>query len=132
MVLASLGRPPRRLRENADGQEYEEWIYGSPPQEVYFIRFVHGKVVRIEQMKITGEKLVRTADEVGKVDGLLDASAQKTGIGDPASAATATAPAMAAPGEATATAKPASAAPETPRKKPPTLLHAGEAAPPSN
>jgi hypothetical protein len=112
MVLEAIGRPSRRLRESAGGQEYEEWIYGSPPEEVQFIRFVRGKVVRIEQMTVTGEKLVRTADEVGKVEGVLDASAQ------PAAAASA----MAAPAEST------SAIPNEPgRREPPTLLRPGEA-----
>ena len=105
IVLAAMGRPARRLRETVDGKEYEEWIYGTPPAEVQFIRFLYGKVVRIEQMKVTGEKLVRTLDEVGKPDGVLDASAQKPSApasapkpsaGDVAPAAT-VAPAMAAP-----------------------------------
>ena len=114
MVLEAMGRPLRRLRETAGGQEYEEWVYGAPPEEVQFIRFVRGKVVRIEQMTVTGEKLVRTKDEVGKVDGMLEA-AQKSG----ASVDSAAAPAMAAPGE-----------PES--RKPPTLLHPGEGKSPSN
>jgi hypothetical protein len=69
-----MGRPPRRLRESQDGQDYEEWIYGAPPQDVEFIRFVGDKVVRIEEMKVTGEKLVRTQDEVGNLKGALEAS----------------------------------------------------------
>ena len=116
MVMAAMGRPPRRLRETGEGREYEEWIYGSPPQEMQFIRFVRGKVVRIEQMKVTGEKLVRDQDEVGKVDGVLDASAPAVGA----------APAMAAPGEPTPG---VSATGEAPRRKPPTLLRPGEASP---
>jgi hypothetical protein len=67
LVLAALGRPQRRLRESSDGQQYEEWIYGAPPQPVQFIRFVQGKVVRIEEIKVSGEKLVRTEDELGTV-----------------------------------------------------------------
>ena len=59
---------------------------------------------------------IATADEVGKVEGVLDASAP-TAV---------TAPAMAAPGEATASAKSANVAPETPGKKPPTLLRPGD------
>jgi hypothetical protein len=77
MVLSAVGRPLRRLRETSDGQEYEEWIYGTPPQDVEFVRFVGGKVVRIEEMKVTGEKRVRTQDEVGAVSGVLEGAAQK-------------------------------------------------------
>ncbi len=77
MVIIALGRPPHRMRETKDGQDYEEWIYGTPPQDVEFIRFIGDKVVRIEDMKVTGEKRVRTEDEVGVLGGTLDASAQK-------------------------------------------------------
>jgi hypothetical protein len=75
MVTYTMGRPPRKVRESQDGQDYEEWIYGAPPQDVEFIRFVGDKVVRIEQMKVTGEKLVRTQNEVGDLNGALETSA---------------------------------------------------------
>ena len=123
MVLAALGRPVRRMRENADGQDYEEWIYGTPPQDVQFIRFVRGKVVRIELMKITGEKLVRTADEVGKIEGITEASATQPAAGSLTS--TPAAPPPAAP----AMAAPATAPTDTEHKKPPTLLRPGESLP---
>ncbi len=126
MVFAAMGRPTRRLRESGEGQEYEEWIYGSPPQEVHFIRFVRGKVVRIEQMKVTGEKLVRTENEVGKVEGMLDASVPAAGA-PPAMAA----PAEQTPGVGAPGATPPSATPEAQRRKPPTLLRPGEAPLPS-
>jgi hypothetical protein len=74
MVTYAMGRPPRRLRETKDGQDIEEWIYGAPPQDVEFIRFVGEKVVSIEDMKVTGEKRVRTEDEVGDLNGTLNAS----------------------------------------------------------
>ncbi len=118
MVLSAMGRPPRRLRETSNGREYEEWIYGTPPEEVQFVRFLHGKVVRIEQMKVTGEKLVRTLDEVGRLDGMLDASTPastpKTDAGD--FAPVVAAPAMAAPAEVES-------------KELPTLLRPGEVHP---
>jgi hypothetical protein len=44
--------------------EYEEWIYGTPPQDVEFIRFVGDEVVRIETMAVDGKKVVRTDPEV--------------------------------------------------------------------
>lgn len=127
MVLSAMGRPPRRLRETSNGQEYEEWIYGTPPEEVQFIRFLHGKVVRIEQMKVTGEKLVRTQDEVGRLDGVLDAS---TPASTPAYTVK-TAPGDFVPGVAApAMAAPAMAAPaEVESKELPTLLRPGEPQP---
>jgi hypothetical protein len=75
-VTYALGRPPRRIRETKEGQEIEEWIYGTPPQDVEFIRFIGDKAVSIEDMKITGEKVVRTENEVGDLGGTLDAAAQ--------------------------------------------------------
>ena len=76
VVICAMGRPPHRLRETRDGREYEEWIYGTPPQDVEFIRFVGDTVVSIEDMKVSGEKRVRTQDEVGDLKGPLNASAK--------------------------------------------------------
>ena len=40
MVVYAKGRPPQKVRDKDDkGQDYEEWIYGTPPQEVDFVRF---------------------------------------------------------------------------------------------
>jgi len=68
MVTYAKGRPPRRIREGDGATEYEEWIYGQPPAEVEFIRFVGDKVIRIETMKVDGEKTVRTQSEVDLAD----------------------------------------------------------------
>ena len=76
VVIYAMGRPPHRLRETQDGREYEEWIYGTPPQDVEFIRFLGDTVVTIEDMKVSGEKRVRTQDEVGGLKGPLNASAK--------------------------------------------------------
>jgi hypothetical protein len=64
MVTTSKGRPPKKTREKDGETEYEEWIYGEPPQDVDFVRFVADEVVRVETMKVDGEKLVRTEKEV--------------------------------------------------------------------
>jgi len=65
MVTYSKGRPPRKTREKGeDGLEYEEWIYGDPPKDVDFVRFVGDEVVRVETMKVDGQKIVRTEKEV--------------------------------------------------------------------
>ena len=64
MVLYSKGRPPKKDREKDGDVEYEEWIYGEPPQDVDFVRFVGDEVVRVETMKVGGEKILRTEKEV--------------------------------------------------------------------
>jgi len=64
MVIYAKGRPPRKVREKADEVEYEEWIYGVPPQDVDFVRFVGDEVVRVETMKVDGQKIVRVEKEV--------------------------------------------------------------------
>jgi hypothetical protein len=64
MVIYAKGRPPKKVREHADEIEYEEWIYGDPPQDVDFVRLVGNEVVRVETMKVNGEKVIRTEKEV--------------------------------------------------------------------
>lgn len=64
MVICSKGRPPNKTREKDGDVEYEEWIYGQPPQDVDFVRFVGDEVVRVETIKVGGEKVVRTEKEV--------------------------------------------------------------------
>jgi len=64
MVIYAKGRPPRKVRETANDVEYEEWIYGTPPQDVDFVRFVGDEVVRVETMKVDGQKIVRVEKEV--------------------------------------------------------------------
>jgi hypothetical protein len=64
MVLYSKGHPPKKIREHADEVEFEEWIYGDPPKDVDFVRLVGDEVVRVETMKVNGEKVIRTEKEV--------------------------------------------------------------------
>jgi len=66
MVIYAKGRPPRKVREGGvpDQVEYEEWIYGTPPEDVDFVRFVGDEVVRVETMKVDGQKIVRVEKEV--------------------------------------------------------------------
>src|SRR5437660_2296442 len=64
MVIYSKGRPPKKIREKDGETEYEDWIYGEPPQDVDFIRMVGDEVVRVETMKVNGEKILRTEKEV--------------------------------------------------------------------
>lgn len=64
MVIYAKGRAPKKVREQADDVEYEEWIYGDPPQDVDFVRLVGDEVVRVETMKVDGQKIVRVEKEV--------------------------------------------------------------------
>jgi hypothetical protein len=64
MVVHAMGKAPRKVREKDGDTEYEEWIYGQPPDDVNFVRIVGDEVVRVETMKIGGEKIVRTEKEV--------------------------------------------------------------------
>lgn len=64
MVIYAKGRAPKKVREHADDVEYEEWIYGEPPQDVDFVRFVGDEVVRVETMKVDGQKVVHVDKEV--------------------------------------------------------------------
>ena len=65
MVTYAKGRPLRKIRDKDDqGQDYEEWIYGNPPEEVDFVRFKGNEVARLEIMTVDGQKIVRTEKEV--------------------------------------------------------------------
>jgi hypothetical protein len=65
MVMYAKGRPPQKIRDKDDkGQDYEEWIYGTPPEEVDFVRFRGNEVARLEIMTVDGQKIVRTEKEV--------------------------------------------------------------------
>lgn len=64
MVLHAKGKPPKKVREKDGETDYEEWIYGDPPQDVDFVRIVGDEVVRVETMKVGGEKIVRNQKEV--------------------------------------------------------------------
>lgn len=50
MVLAALGRPDRKVREKGpDGNEIEDWIYGTPPAKTIFVSFEGDKVTQVHQ-----------------------------------------------------------------------------------
>jgi len=83
MVMDALGRPPKRIRESDGNVDYEEWIYGVPPADVQFVRFVNDEVIRVEHIQVGGEKVVKTAREVkvNAVTGaatMVDANGQQT------------------------------------------------------
>ena len=50
MVVAAIGKPGHKVRErDADGNEIEDWIYGTPPAKTTFVRFTGDKVSSIKQ-----------------------------------------------------------------------------------
>lgn len=49
-VTAAMGRPERKVRErDPDGNDVEDWIYGTPPAKTTFVRFQGDKVVKVTQ-----------------------------------------------------------------------------------
>jgi len=64
MVIYSKGHAPKKIRERDGETEYEEWIYGTPPEDVDFVRFVGDEVVRVETMKVDGQRVVRVEKEI--------------------------------------------------------------------
>jgi len=105
MVIYAKGRPTNKIREKQeDGTEYEDWIYGEPPQDVDFVRVVGDEVVRVETMKVGGEKMVRTEKEIDLGGPAVASAAQKEE--HPANA-----PTLRRPGEEPSSPRPGSAAP---------------------
>jgi hypothetical protein len=78
MVIYSKGRPEKKIREKDDqGAEYEDWIYGEPPQDVDFVRVIGDEVIRVETMKVNGEKIVKTEKEIDLGGPTVASAAQK-------------------------------------------------------
>jgi hypothetical protein len=78
MVIYAKGRPEKKIREKDEqGTDYEDWIYGEPPADVDFVRVVGDEVVRVETMKVDGEKMVRTEKEIDLGGPTVAAAAQK-------------------------------------------------------
>jgi hypothetical protein len=50
MVVAAIGKPGHKVRErDADGNDIEDWIYGTPPARTVFVRFTGDHVSSIRQ-----------------------------------------------------------------------------------
>jgi hypothetical protein len=104
MVIYAKGRAPKKIREKDGEVEHEDWIYGDPPADVDFVRLVGDEVVRVETMKVNGEKQVRTEKEV-----VLET--QPTVAKDQTLDRPANAPTLRRPGEDVPTAGPATQTP---------------------
>jgi hypothetical protein len=48
MVMFAMGQPNTKTREMDGQMPFEEWIYGTPPQEVDFVRINGNRVIRLE------------------------------------------------------------------------------------
>src|SRR4051812_27130800 len=81
LVTLSKGRPDQKIREKDGDNEYEEWVFGAPPQDVEFVRFVGDEVVQDKIMKVGGEKIVRTEREIDMKDATATAKAAPTDQG---------------------------------------------------
>jgi hypothetical protein len=92
MVIHSVGRPPKKIREKKEENEYEEWIYGEPPHDVEFVRLSGDEVIRVETMKVSGEKVVRNEKEV-------EIQTKVAAADEPAPERPASAPTLRRPGE---------------------------------
>jgi hypothetical protein len=50
MVIASMGRAEKKVRERGpDGNETEDWIYGSPPAKTIFVTFEGDTVINVKE-----------------------------------------------------------------------------------
>ncbi len=49
LVLATLGRPLRKVREKKGDMETEDWIYGERPHKIIFVTFYQGKVISVKE-----------------------------------------------------------------------------------
>jgi hypothetical protein len=129
LVVDSKGRPNQKIREKDEqGKEYEEWIYGQPPQEVTFVRFMGDEVARVETIQVGGDKIVRTEKEVDLAAARAKARADAAAAGAAASAGSAGQPGGATTADTqrpTAPVDPNDPTQKAPTKKP-TLRRPGE------
>ena len=98
MVTDAMGRPPKKYRDRDGQTDYEEWIYGEPPKDVQFVRFVGDEVVRLEIMKVDGDKIVRDKKEFDMVKPPAS-QAQAGGLSPEDAPKPANAPTLRRPGE---------------------------------
>lgn len=123
MVMASKGRPPKKIREKDGETDYEEWIYGEPPQDVDFVRLVGDEVVRLESMKVDGEKVVHTEKEVDLTPTVAKSSSDEVRAPN--------APSLRRPGEEVDPASPAGGRAPMPRSGPDPVGQDGPQPPPN-
>jgi hypothetical protein len=81
MVILVKDRPLQKIREKDEkGHEYEDWLYGQPPEEVVFVRIVGDEVVQVKTAKPGGDIVVKTQKEIEVKDGVATLVSAKLGI----------------------------------------------------
>ena len=71
MVIMTMERPRQKFREkDKQGREYEEWLYGRPPQDVVLVRFIGDEVTQVKIAKVDGGTVVKTEKEIDIKDGV--------------------------------------------------------------
>jgi hypothetical protein len=63
MIVYALGQPERKVREREGQMPYEEWIYGTVPNPIQFVRFNGNRVIRVEQALYGKTPTIRDQDE---------------------------------------------------------------------
>lgn len=95
MVVYALGAPEQKVREKEGDMPYEEWIYGTTPNPVQFVRFNGDRVIRIETATVGRTPTIRSQDET---DGyLLPQNIHHTQEGDTVASANGERPSGVAP-----------------------------------
>jgi hypothetical protein len=85
MVILVKDRPLQRIREKDEkGHEYEDWVYGEPPDEVVFVRIVGDEVVQVKTAKPGSDIVVKTQKEIEVKDGVATLVNAKLGVTAPA------------------------------------------------
>ena len=63
MVIFALGQPENKVREREGNMPYEEWIYGTVPNPIQFVRFNGNRVIRVETALYGKTPTIRDQDE---------------------------------------------------------------------
>jgi hypothetical protein len=64
MLMFAKGQPTTKSREMDGQMPFEEWVYGTPPEEVDFVRINGNRVIRVEIAKDGQPLAIFTADVV--------------------------------------------------------------------
>lgn len=64
MVMFALGQPQKKIRDMDGQMPFEEWIYGTPPEPVQFVRINGNRVIRVEIAKVGEPPEIFTRDVV--------------------------------------------------------------------
>ncbi len=76
MVIAAKERPDHKSREkDGSGKEFEDWVYGTPPHDVTFVRFVGDEVTMVKIAKVGQETVTKTQKEIDVNDGVVSMAA---------------------------------------------------------